>query len=155
MSAQFIENHRENAEVYTGAALCKQKSKELLAEIDMPNGLLPMTDIQEVGYNRATGFVWLTQTKPVQHKFTKISKNVSYDTHVTAFVENHKMKKVHGVKAKELLIWITLNEIYIDDTTPDKITFNTPTGISRSYPVTAFLEEDKEKEKEEKKKEKN
>ncbi|XP_074280507.1 uncharacterized protein LOC141605573 [Silene latifolia] len=147
MSVQFIESHRENAEVYTGAQLCKQKSKELLAEINMPNGLLPMDDIQEVGYNRQTGFVWLTQKKPIQHKFTKISKNVSYDTHVTAFVENKRMKKVHGVKAKEILIWISLNEIYIDDTTPDKITFGTPTGISRSYPVTAFVEEDDKEDK--------
>ncbi|KAK9697090.1 hypothetical protein RND81_08G014300 [Saponaria officinalis] len=142
MSVQFIENHRENAEVYTGADLCKQKSKELLSEINMPNGLLPMDDIQEVGYNRATGFVWLTQKKPVQHKFIKINKNVSYDSHVTAFVENHKMKKVHGVKAKELFIWVTLNEIYIGDSTPNEITFGTPTGISRSYPVAAFVEEE-------------
>lgn len=54
------------------------------------------------------------------------------------------MKKLHGVKAKELLIWITLNEIYIDDPNSGKITFGTPTGISRSYPVSAFeVEEDK------------
>ncbi|XP_057545204.1 uncharacterized protein LOC130824282 [Amaranthus tricolor] len=148
MSAQFIEKHRENAEVYTGAEICKQKSLELLLEINMPNGLLPMNDIEEVGYNRTTGFVWLIQKKAIQHKFEKIGKLVSYDTHVTAFVENQKMKKVHGVKAKELLIWITLNEIYIDDPSSGKITFGTPTGISRSYPISAFEVEQKEKENE-------
>ena len=148
MSAQFIEKHRENAEVYTGAEICKQKSLELLLEINMPNGLLPMNDIEEVGYNRTTGFVWLIQKKAIQHKFEKIGKLVSYDTHVTAFVENQKMKKVHGVKAKELLIWITLNEIYIDDPSSGKITFGTPTGISRSYPICAFEVEQKEKENE-------
>ncbi|KMT13893.1 hypothetical protein BVRB_4g077350 [Beta vulgaris subsp. vulgaris] len=143
MSAQFIEKHREGAEIYTGAQICKQKSLELLLEINMPNGLLPMDDFEEVGYNRSTGFVWLTQKKPVQHKFTKIGKQVSYDTHVTAFVENQRMKKLHGVKAKELLIWISLNEIYIDDPASGKITFGTPTGISRSYPISAFEEEKK------------
>ncbi|KAL2931654.1 Translation initiation factor IF-2 [Bienertia sinuspersici] len=111
----------------------------------MPNGLLPMDDIEEVGYNRSTGFVWLTQKKPVQHRFEKIGKNVSYDTHVSAFVENRRMKKLHGVKAKEILIWITLNEIYIDDSNTDKITFGTPTGISRTFPVSAFEVEDEKK----------
>ncbi|XP_021763898.1 uncharacterized protein LOC110728568 [Chenopodium quinoa] len=146
MSAQFIEKYRENAEIYTGSDICKQKSKELLLEINMPNGLLPMDDIEEVGYNRSTGFVWLTQKKPIQHRFTKIGKQVSYDTHVTAFVENRKMKKLHGVKAKEILIWITLNEICIDDPSSGKITFGTPTGISRIYPISAFeVEEDEKK----------
>ncbi|CAO2842373.1 unnamed protein product [Amaranthus hypochondriacus] len=138
MSSQFIEKHRENAEIYTGAEICKQKSKELLQEINMPNGLLPMDNIEEVGYNRSTGFVWLTQKKAIQHKFQKIGKLVSYDKHVTAFVEDRKMKKLHGVKAKEILIWITLNEICIDDPDSGKITFGTPTGISRSYPISAF-----------------
>ncbi|XP_057537845.1 uncharacterized protein LOC130815400 [Amaranthus tricolor] len=138
MSSQFIEKHRENAEIYTGAEICKQKSKELLQEINMPNGLLPMDSIEEVGYNRSTGFVWLTQKKAIQHKFQKIGKLVSYDKHVTAFVEDRKMKKLHGVKAKEILIWISLNEICIDDPNSDKITFGTPTGISRSYPISAF-----------------
>ncbi|XP_021766054.1 uncharacterized protein LOC110730552 [Chenopodium quinoa] len=145
MSAQFIEKHRENAEIYTGSDLCKQKSIELLLEINMPNGLLPMDDIEEVGYNRTTGFVWLIQKKPIQHRFEKIGKQVSYDTHVTAFVENRRMKKLHGVKAKELLIWITLNEIYIDDPNSGKITFGTPTGISRSYPISAFEVEEEKK----------
>ena len=145
MSAQFIENHREGAETYKGAELCKQKSKELLKEINLPTGLLPLQDIEEVGYNRSTGFVWLTQKKPTQHRFVKIGKPVSYDTHVTAFVENRRMKKLHGVKSKELLIWITLNEISIDESSPDKITFGTPTGISRSFPVSAFEEEEEEK----------
>ncbi|XP_047338495.1 uncharacterized protein LOC124942114 [Impatiens glandulifera] len=141
MSIQTAINHRENAEIITGdSLLCKQKSKELLEKIHMPKGLLPLDDIEEVGYNEKTGFVWLRQKKGKEHKFKKIGKQVWYDTEVTAFVENQRMRKLKGVKSKELLIWITINEIYIDAEDPEKITFGTPTGISRSFPATAFAE---------------
>lgn len=29
------------------------------AEVRLPLGLLPLADMEEVGYNRSTGFVWL------------------------------------------------------------------------------------------------
>lgn len=139
MSSQVGAGHRENAEVYTGEALCKQKSRELLEEICLPKGLLPLEDLEEVGYNRSTGFVWLKQKKRKQHKFQRIDRNVSYDTEVTAFVEKQRMKKLTGVKSKELLIWVTISDIYIDDPSSGKIAFgNSTTGISRSFPVSAF-----------------
>ena len=141
MSSQsrIIAGNREGAEVYTGEDLCKQKSRELLEEICLPKGLLPLDDLLEVGYNRSTGFVWLKQKKMKQHKFQRIGRNVSYDTEVTAFVEKHRMRKVTGVKSKELLIWITISDIYIDDPSSGKIAFgNSTTGISRSFPVSAF-----------------
>lgn len=139
MSSQLVAGQRENAEVYTGEALCKQKSRELLEEICLPKGLLPLEDLVEVGYNRSTGFVWLKQKKRKQHKFQRIGRNVSYDTEVTAFVEKQRMKKLTGVKSKELLIWVTISDIYIDDPSSGKIAFgNSTTGISRSFPVSAF-----------------
>lgn len=145
MSSQLIAGHREGAEVYTGEDLCKQKSLELLEEICMPKGLLPLEEMEEVGYNRSTGFVWLRQKKRKEHKFQRIGRNVSYETEVTAFVEKHRMRKLTGVKSKELLLWITISDIYIDDPSSGKIAFaNSTTGISRSFPVSAFdLEEDK------------
>ncbi|XP_043702845.1 uncharacterized protein LOC122653004 [Telopea speciosissima] len=158
MASQLIEKHRENAEIYHGDALCKQKSIELLIEMDLPKGLLPLNDMEEVGYNRQTGFVWLKQKKSTEHVFRKVSKKVSYAPDITAFVEPRKFKKLSGVKSKELLIWLTLSEIYIDDPSSGKITFMTPAGLSRSLPVSAFeLEEsegptkaaEKEKKKEE------
>nr|ACG26271.1 hypothetical protein [Zea mays] len=36
-------------------ALCAEKS----AEVRLPLGLLPLADMEEVGYNRSMGFVWL------------------------------------------------------------------------------------------------
>ncbi|KAE8805236.1 hypothetical protein D1007_18637 [Hordeum vulgare] len=136
--AQAIEAQREGAEVYHGAALCAEKAVELLAETNLPLGLLPLADIEEVGYNRATGFVWLRQKKALTHTFKQIGRQVSYATEVTAFVEDRKMKRMTGVKSKELLIWITLCDMYIDKDDPSKITFKTPTGLRRTFPVSAF-----------------
>ncbi|KAG9448018.1 hypothetical protein H6P81_014146 [Aristolochia fimbriata] len=143
MSSQLIATHREKAEVYEGDALCKQKSMELLEELNLPKGLLPLNDLVECGYNRESGFVWLIQKKKCDHYFKKIGRHVAYAPEVTAFVENRKMKKMTGVKSKELLIWITLTEMYIQDPASGQITFKTPTGLSRSFPVSAFEIEEK------------
>ncbi|KAK6917189.1 Protein of unknown function DUF538 [Dillenia turbinata] len=145
MSSQVVQNNRENAEIYTGAQICTEKSRQLLDEISLPKGLLPLDDLVEVGYNRATGFVWLKQNKSKQHRFNRIGKTVSYDKEVTAVVENRRMKKLTGVKSKEFLIWVTISDIFINESNPNSITFANPTGISRSFPVSAFeLEEEEE-----------
>ncbi|KAJ1690953.1 hypothetical protein LUZ63_015108 [Rhynchospora breviuscula] len=142
MAQQTTESHREGAEVYTGNELCKKKSIELLEELHLPRGLLPLNDMEEVGYNRSTGFVWLKQKKETTHNFKKIGRNVWYAKEVTAFVEEKKMKRMTGVKAKELLIWISLTSMVIEDPEEKKLTFQTPTGIGRTFPVSAFeLEE--------------
>jgi hypothetical protein len=142
MGSQAIEAHREGAEVYHGAALCAEKAVELLAEIHMPLGLLPLAEMEEVGYNRATGFVWLRQKKAITHTFKQISRQVSYAAEVTAFVEDRRMKRVTGAKTKELLIWVSLSDMFIDKDDASKITFKTPTGLGRTYPVDAFAKED-------------
>ncbi|OWM73071.1 uncharacterized protein LOC116202403 [Punica granatum] len=138
MSTQLIANNRDNAEVYTGAALCKEKSAELLSEINLPKGLLPLADLVEVGYNRATGFVWLKQSKRKEHRFRAIGRTVSYDTDVTAFVEDRRMRRLTGVKSKELLIWVSISDIFLEERDHSKITFANPTGLSRSFPASAF-----------------
>ncbi|CAM0901675.1 unnamed protein product [Alopecurus aequalis] len=138
MASQAIEANREGAEVYHGSALCAEKAVELLRETNMPLGLLPLADIEEVGYNRATGFVWLRQKKALTHTFKQIGRQVSYAAEVTAFVEDRKMKRVTGVKSKEMLIWITLCDMYIHKDDCSKITFKTPTGLGRTFPVSAF-----------------
>uniref|UniRef100_A0ACD5VVZ2 Uncharacterized protein n=1 Tax=Avena sativa TaxID=4498 RepID=A0ACD5VVZ2_AVESA len=142
MGSQAIEKNREGAEVYHGASLCAQKAEELLAETNMPLGLLPLADIEEVGYNRATGFVWLRQRKALTHTFKQIGRQVSYAAEVTAVVEDRKMKRMTGVKSKEMLIWVTLCDMYIDKDDQSKITFKTPTGLGRTFPVSAFGKED-------------
>ncbi|KAK3205151.1 hypothetical protein Dsin_019197 [Dipteronia sinensis] len=146
MGTQLIANHREGAEIYNDESLCKQKSLDILSEIELPKGLLPLNDLIEVGYNRITGFVWLKQKNRTDHRFRAIGRNVSYDKEVTAFVENHRMRRLTGVKSKEILIWVSISEIYVNDPNSGKITFGTPTGLSRTFPISAFeLEESKDK----------
>ncbi|KAK8545405.1 hypothetical protein V6N13_066691 [Hibiscus sabdariffa] len=126
------------SEIYHGDEMCQEKSKFLLQEIGLPRGLLPLKDIEECGYVKDTGFVWLKQKKSITHKFEKIGKPVTYATEVTAVVEKNKIKKLTGVKTKELLVWVSLSDIYVDDPPTGKITFQTPTGLYRSFPVSAF-----------------
>ena len=132
------EDIKAKAEFYQGEELCQEKSKQLLTEIGLPNGLLPLKDMIECGYVRETGYVWMKQKKTVIHKFQQIGKLVSYDTEVTAYVEQNKIKKLTGVKTKELLVWVKLSDIYVDDPPTGKITFKTPTGLFRTFPVSAF-----------------
>lgn len=136
---------KARAEVYYGDDLCQEKSKELLREIGLPSGLLPLKDMRECGYLRETGFVWLKQKRKTDHKFEKIGRLVSYAPEVTAYVEQNRIKKLTGVKTKELLIWVSLCEIYVDDPPTGKITFKTPAGFSRSFPVSAFEIEEEAK----------
>ena len=144
---QTIDAHREGAEIYHGGEICKMKSMELLELFHLPRGLLPLDELEEVGYNRETGFVWLKQKKRTDHTFKKIGRLVSYAPEVTAFVEERRMKKMTGVKSKELLIWISLSDMFIDDPASGKITFKTPAGLTRSFPVSAFEPEEKKQQK--------
>lgn len=144
-SQQAIESHRENAEVFYGDALCKEKIQQTLEELELPNGLLPLQDILEVGYNRTTGFVWLKQRKSVKHLFRAIGRTVQYAQEITAFVEKHRFMKATGVTVKELLIWVKIGEIYVEENDPETLSIKTAIlGIARSFPISAFqIEEEK------------
>lgn len=144
MSLITDEIRKSASEFYRGHDLCSEKSKVLLKEVGLPNGLLPLQDMEECGYVRDTGFVWLISKKKTEHKFKKINKPVQYATEVTAYVEQNKIKKLTGVKAKELLMWVTLSEIYVDEPSTGNIHFKTPAGLSRSFPVDAFVVEEEE-----------
>ncbi|KAK1258922.1 hypothetical protein QJS04_geneDACA018686 [Acorus gramineus] len=138
MASQAIQAHRENAEVYQGNSPCIKNIQQLLDELSLPNGLFPLDDIEEFGYNRSSGFIWLTHKKKKDHVFKKTKQTVSYATEVTAFVEKHRMKKMSGVKTREMLLWLTITDVYIEDPSTRKITFKTGTGLSESFPTSAF-----------------
>ncbi|OMO65671.1 hypothetical protein COLO4_31075 [Corchorus olitorius] len=145
MALQQIATHKEGAEIYQGEALCKQKVKEFLAEFRLPKGLIPVKSPVEVGLNRTTGFVWLKQQKKSEYRFKAIGKTVSHETELTAFVEDRRMRELTGVKSKELLIWMTVSDIFVSEHNPSKITFlNNLTGLSRTFPVAAFEVEEEE-----------
>jgi hypothetical protein len=141
MASHTIEANRSGADVVVGdAAACKKAAVALLADIDLPKGLFPLDDIREFGYNRSTGFMWLLRVgeKKKEHTFKKIKQTVSYAGEVTAVVEKGKLKKIAGVKTRELMIWLSVVEVYVDESAPGKVTFMTGTGLSDSFDATAF-----------------
>lgn len=151
MSLVTDEIRASATEFYKGNEICQEKSKFLLSEVGMPRGLLPMEDMEECGYVKETGFVWLRAKKKTEHKFEQIGKLVQYAAEVTAYVEPKKIKKLTGVKAKELMLWVTISEICLDDPPTGKIHFKNPIGIAKTFPVSAFeLPEEEEKKKEDK-----
>ncbi|KAL9248233.1 hypothetical protein vseg_021578 [Gypsophila vaccaria] len=141
MSSLITEDVRAKAtELYRGNDVCMAQARRLFKEVGFPNGLLPLRDVEECGYVEDTGFVWLKQKKEIDHKFEKINKMVRYATEVTAYVEPGKIKKLTGVKAKEIIIWVTINEITVETPDTNKIVFkNNATGVKKVFPTDAFV----------------
>ncbi|KAA8537005.1 hypothetical protein F0562_029483 [Nyssa sinensis] len=110
----------------------------LLEEFGLPLGLLPLADVIEVGFVKSTGYMWILQSKNVEHNFQMISKLVSYDSEITGYVEMKRIKKLKGVKAKELMLWPPVSEITADDPPTGKIHFKSLAGITKTFPVEAF-----------------
>ncbi|KAF3778240.1 hypothetical protein EJ110_NYTH32656 [Nymphaea thermarum] len=139
MVSQVIDSMRERAEIFVGEIECQKKAIQVLNEFSIPGGLLPLDNIVEIGVVRSEGFIWLRQKKKKDHYFEQISRTVSFAAEITAFIEPRRMKKVTGVKAKELLLWIGVSEMLVDNSNSGNIQFKTHTGISRSFPVSAFV----------------
>ncbi|KAK2424672.1 hypothetical protein P8452_53607 [Trifolium repens] len=129
---------KEGAIVKKGHDESLKTAVSLLQEFELPEGLLPLADIIEIGYVKTTGFIWITQKKKVEHKFNLISKLVSYDTEITGYISKKKIKKLKGVKAKELMLWPPVNEITADEQPTGKIHFKSLAGITKTFPVEAF-----------------
>ncbi|KAE8699849.1 embryoproteinsis-associated protein EMB8 [Hibiscus syriacus] len=138
-------DQRTGAEIVYGAEDCYRHSLELLQELGFPKGVLPLKDLVECGRVRETGFIWMKQKAPYEHFFAGTNTKVSYAAEVTAYVEKFRMKKMTGVKSKQVFIWVPITEMSIDDATGDKMYFKTPMGIGKSFPVTAFMTEEEEK----------
>lgn len=110
----------------------------LLQDFELPEGLLPLADVIEVGFVKSSGYMWISQRKKVEHQFKMINKLVSYDTEITGFISKKKIKKLKGVKAKELMLWPPVSEITVDDPPTGKIQFKSLAGITKTFPAEAF-----------------
>ncbi|GMI91592.1 hypothetical protein like AT4G24130 [Hibiscus trionum] len=110
----------------------------LLEEFGLPMGLLPLADVIEVGFVRSTGYMWIVQKNKVEHNFKMISKLVSYDTEITGYIDQMRIKNLKGVKAKELMLWPPVNEIVVDDPPTGKIHFKSIVGVTNTLLVDAF-----------------
>ncbi|KAK0588102.1 hypothetical protein LWI29_034395 [Acer saccharum] len=140
------EDQRAGAEIVHGSEECYRHSVELLEELGFPKGVLPLKDLEECGRVRETGFVWMKQKAPYEHFFEATNTRVSYAVEVTAYVEKLKMKKMTGVKSKQVFLWVPITEMSMDDPASKKIHFKTPMGIGKSFPITAFMtDEEKQK----------
>ncbi|XP_073112200.1 uncharacterized protein [Elaeis guineensis] len=134
--ALITEELKAKAKVCYGDEICQEKSKSLLQEVGLPRGLLTLKDIIECGHVEETGFVWLKQKKKTEHRFEK------YDPEITAYMEKCKIRNLTGDKAKEILIWVGLNEISVDGQPTGELTCKGPMGFFRTFPTWAFeLEE--------------
>ncbi|KAF3656616.1 hypothetical protein BC332_04502 [Capsicum chinense] len=129
---------KEGAIIKKGHEEGLKMAGSLLEEFGLPMGLLPLADVIEVGFVKNTGYMWIQQTKKIEHKFNMISKQVSYDTEINGYIDKKRIKKLKGVKAKELMIWPPVNEITVDDPPTGKIHFKSLAGITKTFPVEAF-----------------
>ncbi|KAL3515919.1 hypothetical protein ACH5RR_022821 [Cinchona calisaya] len=133
------EEIRANAsEIYKGEEICQEQTKLFLTEIGLPSRILPLKDIEECGLVRDTGFIWLKQKQKIEYKFEKIGTIAQYASEITAYAEPKKLKRITGIKTKELLMWITVSEVKVDDSSIGKLTFKSSTGLHRSFPISAF-----------------
>ncbi|KAK7388035.1 hypothetical protein VNO78_22836 [Psophocarpus tetragonolobus] len=133
----LTEELKSKAEVYYGDKVCREKFSLLLAQIGLPDGLLTIEDIEECGYVKEIGFVWLKLQKKREHRFDNIL--VCYDTVITAYVEHNKIKNLTGVKARDFFLWFTLTDIYVKGQPEGPvITFKSFVGFSMSFPLSLF-----------------
>lgn len=120
---------------------CMEKSIELIESYGLPGGLLPLKDVVEGGWVEETGFVWISTKKKQDHHFKRADRHCSYDKLVTCVMEKNKMKDIKGVKARDMLVWVPVNEITIDDKKPPKLHFKSFAGLSRSFTAELFARE--------------
>ncbi|KAL8045636.1 hypothetical protein ABFS82_08G129600 [Erythranthe guttata] len=141
-TAKLIETHTQGAEICHGSDICKSKIQKVLEEFSFPKGLLPLDDIEEFGFNRNTGFVWMKMKKKKEHKFKSIGQTTIYNAEITCFLEKFHMSKVTGVKAKEMMIPVAVYDILVRAPAADMVKFTSAVGLSRAHPISAFELED-------------
>ncbi|KAI3505325.1 hypothetical protein L1887_27404 [Cichorium endivia] len=140
-----MSDDRAGAEIVYGAEECHRHSIDLLEELGFPKGVLPLKDLVECGRVRKTGFVWMKQKAPYEHFFEGANSRVSYATEVTAYIEKCKMKKMTGIKSKQLLIWVPIVEMSMENEKSSKIYFKTSVGVGKSFPTTAYMTNEEKK----------
>lgn len=128
---------REGACMYYGdQALAR--AVELLEEVGLPGGLLPLENVVESGHVIDTGYVWIKQKKDVSHTFKKAGKQVHYGVEIRGYLRKNRLSELTGVKAKELFLWVPIEDISIDASRLGKIFFKSIGGLGKLFPVEAF-----------------
>ncbi|KAH6773531.1 hypothetical protein C2S51_011935 [Perilla frutescens var. frutescens] len=137
-TAKMSESERKAAEIYHGAAICREKLEKMLDEFSVPKCLFEkVDDIEEFGLNRSTGFYWLRQKSKTERKVDKVG-TAYYDTELSGFIQQRRITKVTGVKAKELFLTLTVSEILVGVPSNHTVKFVSTAGIYRVHPIAAF-----------------
>ncbi|KAK8612862.1 hypothetical protein V6N13_092966 [Hibiscus sabdariffa] len=103
MASKQIESRRQGAEIYNETNVCWEKVNEILDKFHIPKGLMPLTNLVELGYNKIMGFIWLKQGKTTKFMFKELGAT-SYGPEITAFIGDRKLKSLTGVESKEMMI---------------------------------------------------
>lgn len=88
----------------------------------------------------------MKQKAPYEHFFANAGTRVSYAAEVTAYVEKSRMKRMTGIKSRQMFLWVPITEMIVGEPAAGKITFRTPMGIGKSFPVTAFMADEERNE---------
>lgn len=83
IALEKVPSEREGALVRKGHEECIEEAYLRLEQYGLPLGLLPLTDISELGFVKSTGFFWVSQPKRVEHFFKKASILVAYGREIT------------------------------------------------------------------------
>ncbi|XP_042496247.1 uncharacterized protein LOC122075322 [Macadamia integrifolia] len=135
-------DERAGAEIVRGKEACERFSAELMKELGFPTGVLPTGELVECGRVRATGFVWWKCKAAYEHFNVATNTKNSYAAETTAYVEKGRMKKMTGCKAKQMMLWVPIAEMYIDG---NKISFKSSMGVGKSFPIISFMNEEEKK----------
>ena len=145
MATAVVNEKKEGAEIVLGHEAALPRAIAMLRDQGLPDGLLPLQDIEEVGYVAQTGYFWVKQKKTTEHLFKLIKTKVSYALEVCGYIEKNKLRKLQGVKAKEFFLWIGITDIYGDDSHPGQTFVKSSAGIGRWHPTEAFFLEQEKK----------
>ncbi|XP_042484052.1 uncharacterized protein LOC122064423 [Macadamia integrifolia] len=135
-------DERAGAEIVRGKEACERFSAELMKELGFPSGVLPTGELVECGRVRSTGFVWWKCKAAYEHFNVATNTKNSYAAETMAYVEKGRMKKMTGCKAKQMMVWVPITEMYIDG---NKISFKSSMGVGKSFPIISFMNEEEKK----------
>jgi hypothetical protein len=139
----FFPELRDKAIVTVGQEECAKKMRELYEHMGLPKGLLPLQEMVEGGWCEETGFTWIVTARPQRHHFERADKLCAYDQVVTSTVSKGRVSHIRGVRARELGLWVPVNEIFVDDSKladggRKKVVFKSIMGLSRSMPFELY-----------------
>jgi hypothetical protein len=119
-----------------GHEVCFRSAADLLEAMGLPGGLLPLEDVLDCGFDKASGSIWIRQRRKSQHFFSRIGRMVSFDTEIRACIAHRRLHSVSGVRARELLLWAPISDVSAHG--DDKVQFRSYGGLTRTFPSHAF-----------------